>query len=215
MQQISLDQTIPSKFIKDKSGLNSEIWLNDLSFFRGKTYLIEAASGMGKSSLCSFIYGIRSDYGGSITFDNKDIRDIDKSHWNNIRRNSLSLLFQGLSLFDELTGMENVMLKNRLTDHKTKEQIEEMFSLLCISDKLNQRAGLMSFGQRQRVALIRALCQPFDFLLLDEPVSHLDNENIKVFSRLIEDEVRDQNAGLIVTSIGKHPEITYDKTLRL
>ena len=96
MQEISLNQTIPTIFKNDNKGLTSEIWLNDLSFFKGKTYLIEAASGMGKSSLCSFLYGIRTDYEGSVSFDNRNIRNLTKSDWNEVRRTSLSLLFQGL-----------------------------------------------------------------------------------------------------------------------
>ena len=215
MERIILSNTIPTIFKNDNKGLSSEIWFKELSFLRGRTYLIEAASGMGKSSLCSFIYGIRADYEGNIFFDDKNIATLSKNDWNDIRRHSLSLLFQGLSLFDELTGLENVMLKNRLTGHKTKGEIEEMFSQLGIEDKINQVAGIMSFGQRQRVALIRALCQPFDFLILDEPVSHLDNDNIKIFSEMMIEEVSRQNAGLIITSIGKHPQIKYDKILRL
>ena len=122
----------------------------------------------------------------------------------------MSVLFQGLSLFDELTGIENIMLKNRLTGHKTKEEIKQMFSNLGISDKIDQKAGQMSFGQRQRVAMIRALCQPFDFLLLDEPVSHLNNENIKLFTQIMIDKVTNQHEGLIISSIVKFPETTYD-----
>ena len=52
-----------------------------------------------------------------------------------------------------------------------------LFETLGISEKVNEKAGKLSFGQQQRVAFIRALCQPFDFIFLDEPISHLDEEN--------------------------------------
>ena len=209
-------KTLPKVFAKANiTGLNSQVWLRDLSFLRGKTYLVEAASGMGKSSLCSFIYGIRKDYEGDIFFDNKNLEDISNGEWNKIRQHSLSMMFQELSLFEELTGFENVELKNRLTHHKTREEIEHWFDMLGIKDKLDKKAGKISFGQRQRVALIRALCQPFDFLILDEPVSHLDEKNGEIFTGIMLEEVKKQDAGLIVTSIGKHPKLNYDEVIRL
>jgi ABC-type transport system involved in cytochrome bd biosynthesis fused ATPase/permease subunit len=73
----------------------------------------------------------------------------------------------------------------------------------------------MSFGQQQRVALIRALCQPIDFLLLDEPVSHLDEANSNIMRDVIVRELGRQGAGLIATSIGKHMDMEYDKILHL
>ena len=67
---------------------------------------------------------------------------------------------------------------------------------------------MLSFGQQQRVAFIRSLCQPFDFIFLDEPISHLDDENSAIMSQLLMEETEKQGAGVIVTSIGKHLELT-------
>ena len=76
-------------------------------------------------------------------------------------------------------------------------------------------AGKLSFGQQQRVAFIRAFCQPFDFLFLDEPISHLDDENSRIMGEIIIDEAGKQGAGVIATSIGKHIELPYKKVLQL
>ena len=73
----------------------------------------------------------------------------------------------------------------------------------------------MYIGQQQRVAIIRALCQPFDFILLDEPVSHLDNQNNRVISELVMSEALKQGAGIISTSVGNNLLITVDKELKL
>jgi ABC-type lipoprotein export system ATPase subunit len=73
----------------------------------------------------------------------------------------------------------------------------------------------MSFGQQQRVAMIRALVQPFDFLMVDEPISHLDDDNSAIMASIMMEEVQRQGAGVIVTSIGKHMEMPYTKTFRL
>ncbi len=73
----------------------------------------------------------------------------------------------------------------------------------------------MSVGQQQRVAIIRALCQPFDFLLLDEPVSHLDSRNNSVVASLIEHEAKECGAGVIVTSVGNHLDLDYQDVIKL
>ena len=75
--------------------------------------------------------------------------------------------------------------------------------------------GLLSFGQQQRVALMRALVQPFDFLLADEPISHLDEGNAQIMAELISREAESQGACIITTSIGKHLPLDYDITLQL
>lgn len=214
MNRITLHAVLPDIF-QSKENFSSEIWLQETTFQKGEYYLLEAASGTGKSSLCSFLYGYRRDYIGDICFDNQNIRNFSGEGWNLLRRNSLSLLFQELRLFPELTARENVLLKNNLTGFKSREWIEAAFCRLGIADKQAEPAGKLSFGQQQRVAVIRALCQPLDFILLDEPVSHLDNDNSETMVQLLLEEVRQQGAGIMVTSIGKHPHIPFHKTLRL
>ena len=125
------------------------------------------------------------------------------------------MLFQDLRLFTKLTAMENIRLKNSLTGYRSGKEITLMFETLGIADKINIKVGQLSFGQQQRVALIRALCQPFDFIFLDEPISHLDESNGNIMCELLMKEVQKQGAGVIVTSIGKHLELNYDKIVRL
>ena len=167
------------------------------------------------SSLCSFIYGYRQDYQGIITFDGENIRNYGVRQWTRLRQRNLSLMWQELRLFPELTALENVQIKNRLTGFKSKKEILAWFDALGIGDKVDSRVGLMSFGQQQRVAMIRALVQPFDFLLCDEPISHLDDENSQIMANIMTEEARKQGAGIIITSIGKHMELPYDKTFSL
>ena len=214
MKKIELHNVVPNIFAS-REDISSDIWRADFSFERGKTYLVEAASGTGKSSLCSYLFGQRGDYQGDILFDGKDIRQYSSNDWSRIRQESLGILFQDLKLFDELTAMENVELKNRLTGTQSRETILAWFEELGIADKVDARIGRMSYGQQQRVALIRALCQPLDFLLLDEPVSHLDERNSDVVRDVVLRETARQGAGIIVTSIGKHMDINYDKVWRL
>ena len=214
MNTIKLQKTLPQVFAQ-QTDIHSDIWLQELAFEKGHLYLVEASSGTGKSSLCSYLYGHRSDYLGTIMFDDRDIRTFSISEWTRLRQQNLSLLWRELRLFPELTAWENVEIKNRLTKYKKKKEITSWFEELGIADKLHTKVGLMSFGQQQRVALMRALCQPFDLLMADEPISHLDDNNAQQMSDLMLQEVQRQGAALIVTSIGKHISIHYDQILHL
>lgn len=214
MKTITLQQTLPAVFA-DKDRIVSDVWHQQLELVKGEKVLIEAASGTGKSSLCSFVYGYRNDYQGIICFDGKNIRSMNVSDWVEIRKTSLSMLFQELRLFPELTSWENVQIKNSLTGFKSKKEIKQWFEALGIAEKWDTPLGMLSFGQQQRVAMIRALCQPFDFIFLDEPVSHLDEGNGRIMASLLTEEVERQGAGVVVTSIGKHLELDYHKTWKL
>lgn len=214
MDTIYLKNVLPEIFLT-KGNTGSEIWRRDVCFSKGETVLVKAASGAGKSSLCSYIYGYRRDFDGSIFFDAENISSLNRTDWERVRRTSLSIVFQELRLFPELTAIENVEVKNGLTGFRSSDWIRDCFSRVGLGDKVEEKAGKLSFGQQQRVALIRALCQPFDFVLLDEPVSHLDDENNRICSELLTEEVRRQGAGVLVTSIGYEPGMIYDKVLRL
>jgi len=90
-----------------------------------------------------------------------------------------------------------------------------MFERLGIADKMDRPTGKLSIGQQQRVAIIRTLCQPADFFLLDEPVSHLDAENNRTVARMIAEEVSQTGAAVIATSVGNNLEIEAEEVLSL
>ena len=214
MNNIQLVNTLPNVF-QNRMDIGSDIWQKDITFEKGKTYLLEANSGTGKSSLCSYIYGYRRDYQGQILFDGEDISQYTIAQWTSVRKKHISLLWQELRLFPELTALENVQIKNKLTGMQKRKQILEWFDILGITDKQDVKIGQMSLGQQQRVALIRSLCQPFDFLFVDEPISHLDDTNSEIMGRVMMAEAKKQGAGIVATSIGKHIELPYDQVFNL
>ena len=214
MNSISFHYVIPQVFAS-REEQNSEIWQQEVRFDKGRLYLVEAESGKGKSTFCSYILGYRNDYSGKILFDDTDTRQLRVSQWVDVRMRHVSTLFQELRLFPELTAFENVDIKNKLTGFKSREQIVEWFDMLGIADKLNAKVGRLSFGQQQRVALMRALVQPFDFLLADEPISHLDDNNGRIMGDIMMKEAHQQGAAVIITSIGKHIALDYDRVLKL
>ena len=214
METITLNKVLPHVF-SHVQGLVSDVWNEEITFHKGHYYLLEANSGKGKSTFCSYLIGYRRDFDGNILFDEQNINALTIKDWAEIRTRHVSYLFQELRLFPELTALENVLIKNNMTHFKTKAQILDWFEELGVADKVNVRIGQMSFGQQQRVALIRSLVQPFDFLLADEPISHLDDDNSNAMAQVLLREATHQGAGVIVTSIGKHLALKYDKVVRL
>ena len=114
MDKIELKNTLPMVFAL-RDDIESDVWHKEVAFERGHVYLVEADSGTGKSSLCSYLVGYRDDYQGIICFDGQNIRNNRVKDWVEIRKRSLGYLFQELRLFPELTAYENVAIKNNLT----------------------------------------------------------------------------------------------------
>lgn len=214
INEITLTGMLPDVF-RAESIPNSQVWRSNLTLKRGCRILIEAASGGGKSSLCAYLYGTRTDYQGSLSFDSTDVRLYSISDWQEIRRRHIAYLPQELSLFPELSAWQNIQLKNRLTGALSDVRVEELLERLGISNRRDYPVGKMSIGQQQRVAIIRAVCQPFDFILLDEPVSHLDVANNRIAAEIIVEEAEQRGGGIISTSVGNAIDIPGMEHIRL
>lgn len=212
---ITLDYLQPHPLQELGFSKETQIWNNNLSFQKGKRYLVLAPSGKGKSTLLHCIYGLRKDFDGNVLLNEKSIKNYDSESLSEMRQKTLSIVFQDLRLFEQLTAEENILLKANLTNHKSISEIKTMAEKLGVTGLLKKPCGTLSFGQRQRIAIIRSLCQPFDFLLLDEPFSHLDEDNIKAATTLIAEECDQQGSGLILVSLGDAFFFEYDEQLIL
>lgn len=199
--KIEFNSVLPHPMVDDNFSDNS-IWKNHCILDSESNYFISSDSGKGKSTFLSYIFGLRNDFTGKITIDNQEITSFDDTQWSELRKNKLSILMQDLRLFPHLSVWENLLLKNNLTDHKTEEEILSMIQLFSLENKKDQLAGKLSLGQQQRIALIRSLLQPFDFILLDEPFSNIDDNNIEIAKRLILDECNKNNGSFIITTLG-------------
>lgn len=191
---------------------SSDIYLQpEVIFEQGQRYLIRAQSGQGKTSLLNFIYGASFSYDGKITYNEM----FNKKEVLRYRIDKLSYVYQDLRLFPTLTAFENIILKNKLTHYKTEAQINSLIERVGLSHKRDTLVQTLSLGQRQRIALLRALCQPFELLLLDEPFSHLDDSNTTILREIIEEELQARNASLLLTSLEDNNFFQYNKKLNL
>jgi ABC-type lipoprotein export system ATPase subunit len=212
--QISLLQIVPV-FLEENKIAGSAIWKNTISFEKEERIHIIASSGKGKTSLIHFLYGLRNDYNGKILYNNEDINGFDKENFSNWRRQSISIIFQDLRLFPEQTVFQNLEIKRLLAPYHAESKITEMSKRLGIENKLTKLCKTCSYGEQQRIAIIRSLQQPFDFLLLDEPFSHLDEDNRKIAMELIEEECMARKASIILADLKQIEYFKADKIIYL
>lgn len=211
---ISFDKVTPSP-LDGVTDLNTEVWGQDFSMEVDQHIKIFAPSGKGKSTFMHLIYGLRHDYSGDVRIDGRSTKSYAAKDWAVLRRERISILFQDLRLFLDLTALENIQLKQELKPHVDFSVLESYFERLHIDHVKYKPCKQLSYGERQRVAIIRALVQPFEVLLLDEPFSHLDGNNAQAASILIEEACQQRNAHYVFTSLGADIYLNESKTFRL
>ena len=205
----------PLPLLENGIAPTSMIYGTSVFFERGKNYLVKAASGKGKSTFLHIMYGLRNDFEGEVMIEEKNIKNMLMNDWADVRQKKMSIVFQDLRLFLSLTAWENIILKRDLTDTPSVNDAKMMAEALGVTAVLNQKAETLSYGQRQRIAIIRALCQPFEILFLDEPFSNLDVENIKIATQLIKETCKKNQAGLVLVSLGEEYFFDYDAVLMM
>ena len=194
---------------------HESIWGNEILLEKGKKIMLNASSGKGKSTFTNTIFGLRNDYEGELLFDKQNTKNYSPEEWTVIRREKISVVFQDLQLFNNLTVKENLLLKNALSDTFSEKEIIDMLTLLEIDNKWHESCGILSMGQQQRVAIVRAMCQSFEHLILDEPFSHLDTVNSSKCLELINTRCDVLGAGFVLTTLGDDYNFTYDHELKL
>ena len=207
-------QHIAPVFLEEEKIRQSAIWNHDLVFHKGEKIQVVAPSGSGKTSLIHFLYGERNDYDGTVSFDGKPLKEFDAEALARYRKQHASIIFQDLRLFHEHTVQQNIEVKRNLAPYG-ENKINSMAGRLGIANKLNKFVKTCSYGEQQRIAIIRALQQPFDFLLMDEPFSHLDDLNRQKAMELILEEASQRGAGVILADLDKVNDYKADRIINL
>jgi len=211
--KIELKQIIPiplADSIKKES-----FWGNDWVFESGERILLNAASGKGKTTFTHLLTGLRSDYSGEIKMGGKSIQTFGMDDWTILRKEKIAVVYQDLQLFTQLTVAENFSLKLQLTHCLELDFAREMLEKVGLSNRWNDKCEVLSMGQKQRVAIIRSLLQPFEWLILDEPFSHLDRENARICMGIIKQRVDELKAGFVLTTLDPSDEMPVNRKINL
>lgn len=210
--QLQLDNLVPVPLRDKIAQRSSDIWNRQVTFTPGHFIKIKAPSGTGKTTLVHYLYHIRTDYTGQVLVDGKPWATYSKDAIAGMRQEQVSVVFQDLRIFEQLTALENIELKRAMNKQPycSADKVKEMAQRLNVTHVLNQSGKTLSYGERQRIAIIRALVQPFQWLIMDEPFSHLDEENAHHAAQLIADECKVRHAGFILTDLDNDNRFAYD-----
>jgi len=210
LNQVSFD-TLPSFAIE-----NSQVWNQTININKGEQVLVSAPSGKGKSSFISLLYGLRRDYTGYYKIDGVDTAQFSAARWSDFRSFEASIVFQDLRLLMDYSVWDNLALKGKLTGSEfDKNSVYTMAEVLGIEFLLEKKCSQLSYGERQRVAIIRSLLKKPDFFIMDEPFSHLDEKNSDKALELIQNEAIKIGSGLIITTLGSNYGWAFDRLILL
>lgn len=180
-------------------------------FAQGKTYAIIGASGVGKSTLLHLLAALDQPTAGSILFNGHDCMKLSAGQKDQFLNKKIGLLFQDAYLIDELSVLENVIVKGLIAHRPKAECLQEGRELLGavgLDDKIDSYPLSLSGGQQQRAALARALFGSPSFILADEPTGNLDISMGKKIVDLLLDTIKKNKSGLIVST---HDPYVYER----
>lgn len=191
---------------------NTLIILDNLSinFDAKKTYGITGQSGSGKSTLLNIIAGLDNPDSGTIFFKNQPTNMFNKQEQTDFLNKKIGLIFQLPYLLQELSVLENVIIKSLINQNslknldKLKKEGMELLDFVGLQDKAYLKPNILSGGEQQRVSIARALFTKPECLIADEPTAHLDfNSGEKIIS-LLKQSQKEWGATLIIASHDKN-----------
>lgn len=172
----------------------------NLKVENGEKVIIIGPSGSGKSTFLRTLNLLESIDSGKIVLDGNEIDkkvNIDKY------RQNIGMVFQSFNLFNNLTVKENIMLAPVTLKLKTKEEAEKesikLLNKINLKDKIDKYPSQLSGGEKQRVAIVRALAMNPKIMLFDEPTSALDPEMVGEVLNLMKDLAENGMTMVIVT----------------
>ena len=177
----------------------------DLGMGRGETVAVVGPSGSGKTTLLNLIAGIASPAAGRVTTNGVEITALDDSQRREFRIANIGLVFQEFELLEYLSVLDNILLPYRITsalrlDRAVRERAEGLARQVGIADKLGRLVNRLSHGERQRVAVCRALLTRPALLLADEPTGNLDPANRDLVLDFLFDYSRSARATLVTVT---------------
>ncbi|MDG2481756.1 MAG: cell division ATP-binding protein FtsE [Alphaproteobacteria bacterium] len=189
----------------------------ELSLESGSYHFLVGPSGAGKSSLLSLLYLARRPTRGLVTMFGQDIASAPRSVFPGLRRR-IGVVFQDYHLLDHLTTFDNVALPLRVAGAapgQIRDHVLQLLEWVGLGDKVDVQPPFMSGGEKQRVAVARAVIGQPDLLLADEPTGNLDEAMAERLMRLFEELNRQGTTLLIATHDTSLPRRFLHPVLRL
>lgn len=194
--------------LPDRSGLRPVLRGVDLRLSPGESVLISGVSGSGKTTLLSILGMLERASGGTMRLFGRDLAGLSSAEVTRLRR-GIGFCFQSPQLLADMSARENALLPlvpRGMAVGQAADRVDDYLDAFDMQALARAPAQLLSGGEQQRVALVRALAALPEILLFDEPAAHLDDRARSVLTRLLQ-EALERGAALLLTS---HEEYAKD-----
>ena len=172
-------------------------------------------SGSGKTTLLNLIAGLLTPDHGSVVVGGVDLASLSESDRDALRANELGYVYQTFNLLDGYSALENVLLGMMFGAGADREVAEGLLAELGLGDRLHHRPRQLSIGQRQRVAVARALAGRPRLVLADEPTGSLDTHHASEALALLRSACERHGAALLLVSHDPEVLSSFDRTVLL
>jgi len=192
--------------------------IDSLEVKPGASAAVIGPSGTGKTTLLNLISGVSVPDTGSVTTRDVDVSTLDDSARRDFRIRNIGFIFQEFELLEYLDVRDNILLPYRTSpalelDDAVLERVDELAGMVGIQDKLQRYVHHLSQGERQRVAICRALLPSPELILADEPTGNLDPENTDKVLALLFDYVRSSGTTLVSVTHELHLIDRFDQVI--
>lgn len=197
--------SVTKRFKAAEKGSEEITILKDLDFcvMEGQSTAIIGKSGSGKSTLLHIAGGLDSPSEGQVICNGTDFSKLDDRRRSELRNLHIGFIFQANLLLEDFTAIENVMAPALISGKKEKEcrdRAEELLERLGLAQRMNHTPGKLSGGEKQRVAICRALMNKPEVIMADEPTGALDEENAQEVENLLLDLVKEEGRSLLLVT---------------
>ncbi len=187
-----------------------ELAIPSLGIERGEKVAFVGPSGSGKTTLIYLIAGIYRPERGRIEVDGFDVTGSSDRELRNFRISRIGFVFQEFELLDYLTVGENILLPYHVNrsldlDSRARSRVKDLARTVGLADKVARRPAELSHGERQRVAICRALVTEPGIIVADEPTGNLDSDTTESIMKLLIEQVEKRGTTLIM--------VTHDRSL--
>lgn len=178
----------------------------ELRLESGSQTVLMGGSGSGKSSLIHLLAGFLAPSSGRYRFQDKDVSSLKETEWDQLRASEVGVVFQHYPLLRGFSVLENLLIPMGLAGRPDRQRANSLLERVGLGHRLHHRPAQLSAGQRQRVALVRALVNAPALVLADEPTAHLDPESGKAALSLLKELVNEAGSTLVL--------VTHDHSLK-
>jgi len=178
----------------------------DLSVDAGQFLVISGTSGSGKTTLLTLLSGLDQPTSGRVLIDRQDISGAKEEALATLRNRTIGFVFQSFHLVPSMTALENIMFPAELQgDKSARQRAEQLLERVGLAARRDNLPSQLSGGEKQRIALCRAMINRPKLLFADEPTGNLDSENGKVVLEQLIDLKTEHAATLVLVT--HNPEL--------